>query len=479
MKTIEPLVVDGKACDYLEVTQPWDEQPIARVGVVDNATALNALQPAYEAFGDRRAWLPRAQRIAILEKVGALLAARKSELALQAAAEGGKPLIDSKIELDRAVVTLQSCVDYLRSAQADGRRIAMDINAASQQHIAFTVKEPLGVVLAFSAFNHPINLIAHQIGPAIAVGCPVIVKPAEKTPLSCFSLVELFYQAGLPQVYCQALLTRDHQVSANMIADPRVAFFSFIGSAEVGWSLRAKLAAGTGCALEHGGAAPVIIMDDADLEDNLPRLAKGGFYHAGQVCVSVQRVYAHRAVVDKVAEGLAALGWAMKIGDPTAADSEVGPLINRSEVARVDQWVQQAVADGAQLLCGGKRYSDTAYECTVLLNPPDSAAVSCRELFGPVICVYAFDDVDDALRRANALPFSFQAAVISSQIDHALYCAKHLNATAVMINEHTAFRVDWMPFAGRKHSGYGGGGVPYTMDELQLEKMLVIRQKHV
>ena len=479
MKTIEPLLVDGKACDYIEVAQPWDEQTIARVGVVDSNTALGALDVAHKTFGDKSAWLPRAQRIEILEKVCSLLNKRKDELATQAAAEGGKPLIDSKVELNRAVESLQSCIDYLRSAEADGRRITMDINAASQGHLAFTIKEPRGAVVAFSAFNHPVNLIAHQIGPAIAAGCPVIVKPAETTPLSCFALVELFYEAGLPRVYCQALLNKDHQTSRELVSDPRMSFFSFIGSAKVGWSLRSKLPAGAGCALEHGGMAPVIIMDDADLDDNLPRLAKGGFYHAGQVCVSVQRVYAHSAIADTVATRLAELGQAMKIGDPTEADTEVGPLIRRSEVDRVDRWVQNAVASGAKLVSGGKRFSDTAYQCTVLLNPSDTAELSCEELFGPVICVYAFDDIDDALRRANALPFAFQAAVITRNLDNAWYCAKHLNATAVMINEHTAFRVDWMPFYGRMHSGYGTGGIPYTIEDMQLEKMLVMRSKHL
>ncbi|MBC6414524.1 MAG: aldehyde dehydrogenase family protein [Chromatiales bacterium] len=479
MQTLEPLLVSGKACDYIKVTRPWDEQVMARIGVVDSDTALTALANADKIFCDKKAWLPRAQRIEILEKVCSLLQARKDELAIQAAAEGGKPLIDSKIELDRAVVSLQSCADYLRSSEADGRRITMDINAASREHIAFTIKEPCGVVIAFSAFNHPINLIAHQIGPAIASGCPVIIKPAAVTPLSCFALVELFYEAGLPPIYCQALLTKDHETSYQLVSDPRMSFFSFIGSAKVGWALRAKLPAGAGCALEHGGAAPVIIMDDADLDDNLPRLAKGGFYHAGQVCVSVQRVYAHSSIADKVANRLAELGLAMKIGDPTAADTEVGPLIKRSEVDRVDAWVQSAIDDGAQLISGGKRFSDTAYECTVLLNPSDRAQVSCEELFGPVICVYAFDDIDDALQRANALPFAFQAAVITRSMDNAWYCAKNLNATAVMINEHTAFRVDWMPFAGRKLSGYGTGGIPYTIEDMQLEKMLVIRSQYL
>lgn len=479
MKTIEPLVVDGKASDYIDVMRPWDETTIARIGIVDDKTAFHALEVADKVFRDRRSWLTRAQRIEILEKACHLLSTRADELAKQAASEGGKPLMDSKIELSRAVVSLQSCVDYLRSADADGKRIPMGINEASANRVAFTVKEPGGVVLAFSAFNHPMNLIAHQLGPAVAAGCPVIVKPATVTPLSCFSLVEILYEAGLPPAYCQALLVGGHEVSTKMVADPRVSFFSFIGSAQVGWSLRTKLPPGAGCALEHGGAAPVIVTEDANLDENLPLLAKGGFYHAGQVCVSVQRVYAHRSIAQKVAEGLATLGSAMKIGDPTLVDTEVGPLIKPAEVDRVDKWVQSAVTSGAKLICGGKRFSKTAYQCTVLLNPPEDAEVSCKEVFGPVVCVYAYDRLDEALTRANALPFSFQAAVITSNIDHATYCAKHLNATAVMINDHTAFRVDWMPFAGRMHSGYGTGGIPYTLEEMQIEKLIVIRSKNL
>lgn len=477
MKKIEPLIVEGKASGSVVVVQPWDEAVLAQVGTVDEQTALRALDTADKIFRDRKAWLPRAQRIAILEKTCQLLSARADELALQSASEGGKPLMDSKVELARAIVSFQSCVDYLRSEHADGKRIPMGINEASKNRVAFTVKEPSGVVLAFSAFNHPTNLIAHQLGPAIAAGCPAIIKPATVTPLSCFSLVEILYEAGLPPAYCQALLVEGHQVATKIVADPRVSFFSFIGSARVGWSLRSKLAPGAGCALEHGGAAPVIITEHANLDENLPLLAKGGFYHAGQVCVSVQRVYAHRSLATEVAQRLATLGSAMKIGDPTLPDTEVGPLIKPSEVERVDQWVHAAVAGGAQLVCGGKPFSKTAYQCTVLLNPPHDAEVSCQEVFGPVVSVYAYDDLDEALGQANALPFSFQAAVVTERIDEATYCAKHLNATAVMINDHTAFRVDWMPFAGRMHSGYGTGGIPYTLEDMQIEKLIVIRSK--
>jgi acyl-CoA reductase-like NAD-dependent aldehyde dehydrogenase len=209
------------------------------------------------------------------------------------------------------------------------------VNAASAGRLAFTQLEPRGVVVAFSAFNHPLNLIAHQVGPAVATGCPVIVKPAEATPLSCWRFVEILHEAGLPPEWCQALMTTDLNVAGQLVSDSRVGFFSFIGSAKVGWMLRSKLAPGARCALEHGGAAPVIMARDADLDDALPLLAKGGFYHAGQVCVSVQRVFAHRAVARQVAEKLAELAYEMTVGDPTLPVTEVGPLIREAEVTRV------------------------------------------------------------------------------------------------------------------------------------------------
>jgi acyl-CoA reductase-like NAD-dependent aldehyde dehydrogenase len=243
--------------------------------------------------------------------------------------------------------------------------------------------------------------------------------------------------------------------------------------------LRSKLAPGTRCALEHGGVAPVIVAEDADLDDAIPLLAKAGFYHAGQVCVSVQRVYAHASIAHRLAEGIADAGKKMKIGDPTLPDTDIGPLIRHAETDRVDEWVQDAVNKGAELISGGSKLSDSTYEATVLFDPPDDAVISCNEVFGPVIQVYPYDDIDDAIARANALDVSFQAAVFSKNIDTCMHAFKHLNGSAVMVNDHTAFRVDWMPFAGLKHSGHGVGGIPYTFKDMQIEKMMVIRSPSI
>jgi acyl-CoA reductase-like NAD-dependent aldehyde dehydrogenase len=469
-----PLMVPGASADgTLEVQAPFDRSTIATVDVAGAPAVEQALRTAYALFRDRDAWLPAPQRIAILERLAELMRERAEELAVEAAREGGKPLIDSRIEVGRAVDGVRNCIDCIRDNH--GEEIPMGINPASMNHMAMTHREPIGVVVAVSAFNHPLNLIVHQVGPAIAAGCPVVVKPAGDTPLSCLRFVGMLREAGLPAEWCQAVVISKRDIATSLVADKRTGFFSFIGSGKVGWSLRTQLAPGTRCALEHGGSAPVIIEADADLDDALPMLAKAGFYHAGQVCVSVQRVYAHRSIARQVAEGIAELGNKMRIGDPTSADTDVGPLIRPAEVERVHEWVEEAIGKGAEKLSGGHKISDSCYATTVLLDAPDDATISCNEVFGPVILVYSYDDMDDALARANALPVAFQAAIYTRNLDKAMRAYRRFDASAVMVNDHTAFRVDWMPFAGLRESGHGVGGIPHTFRDMQVEKMLVIR----
>lgn len=463
--------------DYIEVVAPWDLNPIASVPAASEQDVENALTTAYGIYRDRDRWLAPAKRIEILEKTAQLLEERSEFFAIEAAREGGKPLLDSRVEVARAIDGVKNCIEVLRTES--GREIPMGANAASQNRLAFTRKEPIGVVVAVSAFNHPLNLIVHQVGPAIASGCPVIVKPAEDTPLSCFRFVELLYEAGLPEEYCQSFIVNDLALAEKLVTDERVGFFSFIGSAKVGWMLRSKLTPGARCALEHGGAAPVIIDSSADLDDTLPLIAKGGFYHAGQVCVSVQRVFAPKAMANDVAERIAGFAQNMKIADPTLEVSEIGPLIRPREVERVATWVDAAISEGAQIICGGKSLSNTSYESTVLLDPKDESLVSKQEIFGPVVCVYSYDDVDDAIARANSLPFSFQASVLTQNLDFGLRCSRRLDAATVMLNDHTAFRVDWMPFAGLKQSGLGVGGISYTFEDMQVEKQYVIRSREL
>jgi acyl-CoA reductase-like NAD-dependent aldehyde dehydrogenase len=461
----------GKGYPTMEVLAPFDRKIIGAVELGDTDAVERALENATSLFRDRDRWLSRARRIEVLQRTAGLLAERAETFAIGIAKEGGKPLLDARVEVARAVDGLRNSAELVRGEA--GAVVPMDINTASANRLAFTQREPIGVVTAVSAFNHPLNLIAHQVAPAIAAGCPVIVKPAEATPLSCFRLVALLREAGLPDAWCQALVTQDHEATARLVSDARVGFFSFVGSARVGWQLRSKLAPGTRCALEHGGVAPVIVAPDADLGLAVPRLLKGGFYHAGQVCVSVQRVFAHRRIFEELVQAMAASAERLRVGDPTDECTEVGPLIRPQEVMRVHDWVNEAVQGGGRVACGGTFVGRTCYRPTIVLEPPHGSKLSTEEVFGPVICVYPYDHLDDAIDRANHPSFAFHAAVFTRDLDTALRAYARLDASAVIVNDHTAFRVDWMPFAGLKQSGLGVGGIPHTFREMQIEKMFV------
>lgn len=462
----------GAAAGLAPVNAPFDGRVIAEVETGDETHVDMALATASALHANKNAWLPLHKRIAILERAAGLMRERHAELSLGAAAEGGKPLIDSRIEVTRAIDGLKLCIETVRTEQ--GAVIPMGTTALSAGRIAFTQREPIGVVVAVSAFNHPLNLIVHQVATAVAAGCPVIVKPADDTPLSCIEFVRILHEAGLPPAWCQVLIAASLPVAQSLVTDPRVAFFTFIGSARVGWMLRSKLAQGTRCALEHGGAAPLILAEDAHLASAVPAIAKGGFYHAGQVCVSVQRVFAHRSIAREFATALAAEADRLVIGDPMHEATQVGPLIRPAEVERVHSWVTEAVSGGAEQLCGGEPIGERCYPCTVLYQPPRDAKVSRQEIFGPVVCVYEYGDIQEAFVQANELPLAFQAAVFTDSLKTAHLAYRHLDASAIMVNDHTAFRVDGMPFAGLKRSGLGVGGIPYTLRDMTIEKMLVV-----
>ena len=455
------------------VKQAFDGTAIREIATDGEARIGEKLDRASRSYRDRKIWLPPHRRIEILRRLASLLERDVEELAMLIAREGGKPLTDARIEAVRAINGAASAAGELEHHA--GHEIPMGLTKATEGRWAFTTKEPIGVVVAISAFNHPLNLVVHQVVPAIATGCPVIIKPAMTTPLSCQRFVELVHEAGLPPDLCQLALVEDNALAERMATDPRVAFFSFIGSAKVGWHLRSKLAPGTRCALEHGGAAPVIIDQSADLDTLIEPLVKGGYYHAGQVCVSVQRVFVHEAIKQEVIERFTARVGKLQVGDPTLAGTEVGPLILPKEVDRVESWVKEALDGGGKLSIGGERISDHVYAPTVIVEPRADARVSTQEVFGPVTCIYGYRDLEEAIARANSLPVAFQAAVFSRDINVALTAAQLIDASGVMINDHTAFRADWMPFAGRRQSGYGIGGIPYTMHDMSQEKMVVLK----
>lgn len=456
----------------IEVTSPFDGKVVGTVPFTSVEGVEKAIDVAYEKFLDVDNWLPKYKRIEILENLMEIMSSQVEELTILCASEGGKPYMDSKVEIQRAINGVKIAIEQL--AVQEGQEIAMGHTASSANRMAYTMKEPIGVVAAISAFNHPFNLAVHQVIPALAVGCPVIIRPATQTPMSAVRLVELLKEAGLPDGWAQAVVC-DRQGGELLVTSPKTAFFTFIGSGPVGWYLNSKSSPGTRAALEHGGVAPVIVEPDADIDAMIPDLGKGGFYHAGQVCVSVQRVYVHESIVDEVASKLTDYASKLVVGDQLDPKTEVGPLINNNEVNRVEEWVNEAVEKGGKILTGGKRISDSCFEPTVILNPADDALVSTKEVFGPVVIVYSYSNIDEAIARANSLDVSFQAAVFTKNIDTALKAVKRLNGTTVMVNDHTAFRVDWMPFGGAKTSGLGLGGIPDSMNEMQNQKMMVIK----
>ena len=456
----------------LDVRNPWDNKVFDTIKTESEKEIEAKLSAAYDIIKKKRI-ISIYKRIEILENLKDLIKKNYDKLVLQASKEGGKIISDSSVEITRGIDGVNSCIETLRTEA--GQVIPMNLNKASANRLAFTQKEPIGLVLAISAFNHPFNLIIHQAIPAIAVGCPVIVKPAEDTPLSCRALIELLYESGLPCEYCQMIIPESIEIATKVVSDSRVAFLSFIGSSKVGWYLKTKLSPGARCALEHGGMAPLFLERDANIDNAVKSIKRAGFYHAGQVCVSVQKVFVQKNILKEFQENLVDSVNKIIVGNQLDKNTDVGPLIRPREVDRIDECVQSSIKNGSTLLTGGKKFSETCYHPTLLLNPSDQDLVSKKEVFGPVVCIYEYESLDEAIKRVNEYDVAFQTGIFTNDLDKCLKFYKNIDASAVFHNEHTAFRVDWMPFTGLKTSGHGVGGIKYTMDDMQIEKMLVLK----
>jgi len=460
----------------LDVVNPSTDAQIDTLECDSIEDALAKLERAQHFFNNRKAHLALHERVALLEKLVTYLSERKSIFVDTMIAEGGKPYRDSVVEFDRAVLGVKLAISSI--SERVGSSIPLGYQPASSGRIATTQVFPRGVVLAFSAFNHPLNLIVHQVIPAFASGCPCVVKPAPDTPLSCVMLVDAMHAVGIAKDYISVVLTHDIAVASALVESDKIAFFSFIGSAQVGWMLRSKLAPGVRCALEHGGVAPSIVARSADIPGAVNAIVKGGFYHAGQVCVSTQRVYLDQTIFDDFVGQFVRKVQQLVVGDARDEHVDVGPLIRPSEVDRIDGWVKEAISEGAECPVGGARLNPIGnfYAPTVLLNPSPIAKVTRREIFGPVVCIYKVDSIERACEMSNHDEFAFQASVFAQNLDEITYAYQSIDASAMMVNDHTAFRDDVMPFAGLKRSGLGVGGIPYTIEDMQFEKMLVIKQ---
>ena len=424
-------------------------------------------------FSDYKNHLPVARRIAILESVVAQLQNSSSEVALLIAQEGGKPLTDAIVEVDRAAFGIKLAIAYLLN---HGSSTTPLNTFASEPHYQMEVThQAIGPAIWVSAFNHPLHLVTHQLVSAFAAGCPCIVKPAFDTPLSCIKLVEFFHIAGTPPGWVDYVITSDNVLAESMVTDPRFAFFSFIGSAKVGWYLRSKLPPGTRCALEHGGVAPAFVDETADLDSAVNSLLKGAYYHAGQVCVSTQRIYIEQSIFDSFAARFSAAASELFLGDASLASTQVGPLIRQQEVERVENWVNEARSMGAKILTGGKRFGHQFYLPTVIANAPETAKVNQLEVFGPVCSLMPYSNLEEQISKINNEPHCFHSAVFSDSEKTIQTLYKRLQTGCLMVNEHTAFRHDAMTFAGLKQSGLGAGGIPNSIHHMQVEKIKITR----
>lgn len=455
-----------------ELFSPYDSAQIATVAQPDDAGIEQAIQNAEGAFENIMRTMPAHSRAEVLYRTSKLMQEEHEALARLIATEGGKPLRDARVEVSRAVNTVKMLGD--EALQLNGQTITMDRAPGTENCLAYTIRVPLGPTLAISAFNHPVNLICHQVCAAFAAGNAVVVKPASQTPLSCLRIVELLLEAGAPEE-ALSVLPIPGAKAEKLVSDPRFRYVSFIGSHEVGWNIRRNVAPGTRVALELGGTGTAIIDKSADLEQVYRTLVRGAFYHAGQVCVSVQRCFVHEELYQEVCNEIAQRAAKLCVGDPLSPDTEVGPLISKAEVSRVQALVQEAVGSGAQLLCGGAPIGETCYEPTVLTNTSRAMEIVKEEVFGPVLSLEPYHDIETVIAEMNESKYSFQTALYTKDIDLAHEAARRIETKALIVNDSTAFRVDWMPFGGARQSGLGTGGTKDSLLDLTEERLVVIR----
>ncbi len=450
------------------ICNPYNGKPVADVCLAGKAEADEAVARAVEVFPALRR-LPAHVRAEALLKIAGRLANRQDEIARTMTAESGKPIADARREVGRAVQTFTIAAEEAR--RIGGDLIPMDRTPGMEQHVSILRRFPIGPVLGITPFNFPLNLVAHKVAPCLAAGNPMVLKPAPQTPLTSLLLAEIILEAGLPPG-ALSVVPCENAVAEQMVTDERFKVVSFTGSAAVGWMLKAK-SGKKRVLLELGGNAGVIVEPDADLELAANRCAVGGYTYSGQTCISVQRVFVHESVYDRFVEQFVARVRALKAGDPADEATVIGPLIDETAAKRVEQWIQEAMAQGARLLTGGKR-SGSVVEATVLANVTPAMKVSCREVFGPVVAVSRYKEFPAALAALNDSDYGLQAGVFTRDVDRIFRAYRELEVGAVLANEIPTFRAEHMPYGGVKDSGLGREGVRYAIEEMTELKLLVL-----
>jgi len=467
--TEKRLLVGGEwveTGDWLEVRSPYSGDVVGRVAKAGEDETRAAIDAAERAMAEP---LPAHKRAEILVKVVAGIARRHDELAAQISAEAGKPLKAAKVETSRAMSTYTfSAVEARKLA---GEMVPMDAAQAGEGKLAFTLRQPIGVVGAISPFNFPLNLVAHKLAPALAAGCAVVLKPASQTPLSALTLAELAHEAGLPPGWLNVLVGPASEIGDVLVEDERVRAITFTGSAGVGWKLRER-AARKKVLLELGNATPVIVHGDADVGEAATKLASNAFSFAGQSCISVQRIYVQKWVYDEFVERFLAEVKQLVVGDPADEQTDVGPVIDDGARERILSWIEEARDAGAEILAGGGPEGDLI-QPTVIANATLDMKVCREEVFGPVCVVNSYEALDEAIALANGTRFGLQAGIFTGDIRVALRAAQALEFGGVTVNEAPTFRADQMPYGGVKDSGNTREGPAYAVRELTEQRVVV------
>jgi acyl-CoA reductase-like NAD-dependent aldehyde dehydrogenase len=453
------------------VTSPYDRSVVAVVHEADREHVEVAIESAARAFGVTRK-MPSHRRAVILHKITDGITARREELARIICREAGKPIKTARIEIDRAINTFHIAAE--ESTRIYGEYIPLDTLESTAGRWGLVRRFPLGPVFAITPFNFPLNLVAHKVAPAIAAGCPLILKPAPQTPVSALLLAEVVHESGWPEG-AFAVMPLSNENAALLVADDRIKLLTFTGSAAVGWQLKSK-AGKKRVTLELGGNAGVIIHSDADFAHAAQRCVAGGFSYAGQTCISVQRILVHRPVFDKFTGLLVEGVRKLKIGDPMQESTDVPPLIREQDAVRVSEWIEEAVKGGARLLCGGGR-KGSVVEPAVLTGTSPNMRVNCAEIFGPVVTLEPYDEFLEAIRQVNDSPYGLQAGVFTRDAVLIQVAFDELEVGGVMVGDVPGFRVDQMPYGGVKESGLGREGLRYSIEDMTERKLLVMALK--
>jgi acyl-CoA reductase-like NAD-dependent aldehyde dehydrogenase len=457
--------------EWSEVHSPYDGTIVGRVAKADADVVDRAISVAGDAFA--AGGFPQHERAAVLERAAELVADREDELAIALPAEAGKPLKTARVEAQRCVGTL--AYSAIEARTLAGEAVPMEGSASGAGKLGVVIRVPYGIVAAISPFNFPLNLVAHKIGPAIAAGNAVVLKPAGQTPISAIKLAEAFVDAGLPAGWLNVVCGSGAEIGGVLTEDERVGAISFTGSAAVGWDIRAR-AARKKVNLELGSTAPLIVHEDGDWETAADKAKLHGYSHAGQSCISVQRILVHEAIASPFVERFTSNVEDLVVGDPMDPDTDVGPLISHGDRDRVKEWIDEAAASGGEILTGGELTDeDRCLEPTVIREPSREARVWCDEIFGPVATLHSFDSFDEAIELGNDARFGLQAGVFTRDIERGLEAGRRLEFGAVLINEVPTFRADQMPYGGVKESGNTREGPAYAVRELTEERLITLQ----